>query len=134
MPLTLQLVVPTRVRAGEPVPIPMVLTLMNEGGESAAAWLEIGRRGPYFDLAVHRADGSLVWRRQAGQIADGTMQPVSLEPGGRLDLGHVWDQRDLEGRPAPPGAYSARAADGRGARWRVAGHRGPAIRHRALKP
>ena len=106
MPLRLEITVPARVRVGEPVP--MVLTLRNDGPTSVDVWLATGLRQPSYEVAVHRLDGSLIWRRLAGQAVGGTLQPVSLDPGGTLDLAHVWDQRDLEGRPVPPGVYSAR--------------------------
>ena len=110
MPLRLEITVPARVRVGEPVP--MVLTLRNDGPTSVDVWLATGLRQPSYEVAVHRLDGTLVWRRLAGQTIAGTLEPVSLEPGGRLDLAHapgpVWDQRDQAGRPVPPGVYSAR--------------------------
>ncbi len=102
--LDLELVLPGRVRAGEPVPIRLRLENRTRRG------LDLYLRGRTitFDVVVTRPDGEVVWRRLEDEIIPAILHLRSLAPAERLELETVWDQRTKRGTSVGPGEYTAR--------------------------
>jgi hypothetical protein len=104
--LRLETVVPSRVRAGDAVPI--VLRATNVGGTPVELYL-MGR-SVTFDVTVSGADGATVWSRLDRQTAQAILQLRTLVPQETLELRHDWDQRANSGHPVEPGSYVVRGA------------------------
>lgn len=92
---------PTSVRAGEPVPIELVLTNRTE----RPLTLYLQGRPLAFDITVRREDGTVVWRRLEGQVVSAILAVRELAPAQSLTFEAAWDGRLSDGRPTPPGQY-----------------------------
>jgi Intracellular proteinase inhibitor len=103
-PLALRLEVPEQVRAGQSVPIRMVL----ENRGEAPYELELGGSPIAFDLVVGMPDGSRVWRRLEGMPVEAILQLRTLSGGMEMVFNDSWDQRDNRGRSVGPGTYRVR--------------------------
>lgn len=102
--LALTLVLPSRVRAGERVPLMLEL----ENRRPLPLDLYLRGRSITFDVVVTRADGELIWRRLEGEVIPAIVHLRTLAAGERLELEAVWDQRTNRGSPLEPGEYAAR--------------------------
>jgi hypothetical protein len=98
----LEIDVPPRVLAGEPVRI--VLRATNDGAGPLELYL-LGR-SVTFDITVAGTDGAVVWRRLEGQIVPAILQIRFLAPGESLELEHAWDQRTNRGEFVGAGTYT----------------------------
>lgn len=103
-PLRLELLLPPRVRAGDPVPI----RLRAENATNQAIDLYLRGRTTTFDVEVARPDGAIVWRRLEGEIIPAIVHLRVLAPAERLEVEASWDQRATGGKPADPGEYVVR--------------------------
>lgn len=103
-PLRLRLEVPEQVRAGQSVPIRMVL---ENGGETPYE-LELGGSPIAFDLVVGMPNGSQVWRRLEGMPVEAILQLRTLDAGREMTFSDTWDQQDNRGRRVGPGTYRVR--------------------------
>jgi hypothetical protein len=74
--MTLHLVMPACVRAGEGVPITLRLT--NPDRRAADVYLQ--GRPAAFDIVVTRRDGTPVWRRLEGAVIPAVLQVRQLTP------------------------------------------------------
>lgn len=92
---------PASVRAGEPVPIELVLT--NRTHRPLTLYLQ--GRPLAFDITVRREDGTVVWRRLEGQVVSAILAVRELAPAQSLTFEGAWDGRLSDGCPAPPGRY-----------------------------
>jgi intracellular proteinase inhibitor BsuPI len=92
---------PTSVHAGEPVPIELVLTNRTE----RRLTLYLQGRPLAFDVTISREDGTVVWRRLEGQVVSAILAVRELAPAESLTFEAVWDGRQADGRPSPPGRY-----------------------------
>jgi len=101
--LHLELLLPSRVRTGEPVPI----RLRAQNVTQRALDLYLRGRTITFDVVIARASGDVVWRRLEGEIIPAIVHLRPLAPGERLDVETVWDQRTKNGRAVEPGEYVA---------------------------
>ena len=100
-PMTLHLVMPASVRAGEGVPITLRLT----NPDRRAADLYLQGRPAAFDIIVTRRDGTPVWRRLEGAVVPAVLQVRSLAPGAVLEFHDTWAQRTNLGSAVEPGDY-----------------------------
>lgn len=103
--MRVEIVAPTEVRVGAPVPI--AIRIGNTAGRPIE--LHLQGRTAVFDLLVTRGD-SVVWRRLEGQASPAILQLRTLAPGEVLELRDTWDQRDGAGRPVGPGEYGVSGA------------------------
>jgi Intracellular proteinase inhibitor len=103
--MTVELSVPDRVRAGEPVPITVRAT--NRG--TAPATLYLRGRPIAFDVIVTDARGKIVWRRLEGATITMILQVRELKPGESLTLEDVWPQHNNAGAAVEPGEYHLKA-------------------------
>lgn len=92
---------PPSVRAGEPIPIELVLTNRTE----RPITLYLQGRPLAFDVTVTREDGRVVWRRLEGQIVSAILAVRALAPAESLTFQVVWDGRLPGGAAIPPGRY-----------------------------
>lgn len=99
--MTVELLIPAHVRAGEPVPITLRAT--NHGTGPATLYLR--GRPVAFDVIVTDARGTVVWRRLRGATISMVLQVRELAPGESLELKDTWDQRTSTGVRVPPGQY-----------------------------
>jgi hypothetical protein len=99
----LELLLPPRVRAGEPVPI----RLRAQNVTQRALDLYLRGRTTTFDVVISRRSGEVVWRRLEGEIIPAIVHLRPLPPGERLEVETVWDQRTKDGRAVAPGEYVA---------------------------
>jgi hypothetical protein len=104
--LRVETVAPSRVRAGEPVPI--TLRLINTTSKPLTLYLR--GRTIAFDLTVTRANGEVVWRRLEGETVPAILQVKELAPGEVLELEDTWDQATKLEEPASPGNYTVQGA------------------------
>jgi hypothetical protein len=102
--LGLDLVLPPRVRAGEPVPI----TLRVQNRTERALDLYLRGRSITFDVVVARPSGEVAWQRLEDEIIPAIVHLRMLAPNEQLELETVWDQRTNKGKPVEPGEYTAR--------------------------
>jgi hypothetical protein len=102
--LALELVVPPRVRAGEPV----TFILLVENRTSRALDLYLRGRTITFDVVVARASGEVAWQRLEDEVIPAILQLRTLAPSERIELEAVWDQRTRQGELLEPGEYAAR--------------------------
>jgi hypothetical protein len=102
--LSLELVLPHRVRAGEPVPIE--LRVQNLTRRSLDLYLR--GRAVTWDVIVARRGGDVVWRRLEDEIIPAIVHLRTLAPGERLEADAVWNQRTNQGRRVEAGEYTAR--------------------------
>jgi hypothetical protein len=93
--------VPAAARAGEPVPIVLRLTNRTERPLTFA----LQGRPLAFDVTVAREDGTVVWRRLAGQVVSAILAVRTLEPAETLTFEAVWNGRTADGAAARPGRY-----------------------------
>ena len=101
--LGLDLLVPSRIRAGEPVPIE--LRLENRTGRALDLYLR--GRTITFDVVVARPSGEVVWQRLQDEIIPAIVHLRTLAPAERLELEAVWDQQTNQGRLVEAGEYTA---------------------------
>ena len=99
--MTLQIVLPATVRAGEAVPI--TLRLMNTGQSPATIYLQ--GRPVAFDIVVSRRGGAVVWRRLEGAVVSAVLQVRTLAPGEVLEFSDKWSQQSNLGKSVGPGEY-----------------------------
>ena len=92
---------PASVRAGEPVPIELILTNRTERGIT----LYLQGRPVAFDITVTAEDGRVVWRRLKGQVVSAILAVRELGPAESLTFEAVWDGHRPDGSPAPAGSY-----------------------------
>jgi hypothetical protein len=102
-PLRLELILPSRVRAGEPVPLR--LRAQNVTGRPLDVYLR--GRTITFDVIVARTSGDVVWRRLEGEIIPAIIQLRALAPGERIEVEAVWDQRTNDRKKVDSGEYVA---------------------------
>jgi len=100
--MRVELVVPSRVAAGQPVP--MTLRLRNTLDRPITLYLQ--GRPVAFDLVVEQSEGAVIWRRLEGAAASAILGVRTLAPGEVLDFKESWDQRSRAGRQVRPGKYS----------------------------
>jgi hypothetical protein len=105
-PLRLEIEVPPRVTAGEPVAITLRAT--NHG--DALLELYLMGRSVTFDMSVADSGGKVVWRRLEGATVPAILQSRILSPGDSLELEHVWNQRSNGGEAVEPGTYTVTGA------------------------
>jgi hypothetical protein len=96
-----ELVAPSRVRPGAPVPF--LVRLTNTSPRPVDATF-VGR-SITFDIAVADARGRELWRRLDGETVPMVLQLRTLAPGEAIELANVWNQRRRDGTPLPPGEY-----------------------------
>jgi hypothetical protein len=99
--MRVEIVVPPRVAAGEPVPI--AIRIANTADRPIE--LHLQGRTVVFDLIVRKGD-MVVWRRLHGQSVPAILQLRMLAPGELLELKDTWKQHDDAGRKVGPGEYS----------------------------
>lgn len=102
--LQLELVVPQRVRAGEPVRV----TLRVTNTASSATDLYLRGREPTFDIVVDDESGRTVWRRLAAETIEAILLLRPLGAGAIMDVSYTWDQRTGSGTAVSPGRYTVR--------------------------
>jgi hypothetical protein len=102
--LALDLRLPAVTPSGTPLPI--VLRVENRSARRVDLYLR--GRAPTFDVVVERAGGEPVWRRLQDAIIPAIVHVRTLEPGERVELEAMWDQRTAGGDFAAPGDYMAR--------------------------
>lgn len=100
-PLSLSLSSPDTTGAGEPVPLR--LTLKNEG--SRPGGIEFEDYPVPYDLIVTRADGNVVWHRMYGKVVAGSPNERVFAPEDSAVFDTVWDQRNSRGEQLPAGSY-----------------------------
>jgi len=101
--LQLELLLPPRVRAGDPMPIR--LRAQNVGQRALDLYLR--GRTLKFDVVIARPSGEGVWQRLEGEIIPAIVHLHPLTPGERLESDTAWDQRTKNGRRVGPGDYVA---------------------------
>ena len=99
--MRVEIVVPPRAAAGEPVPI--AIRIANTADRPIE--LHLQGRTLVFDLIVSRGD-TVVWRRLEGESVTAILQLRMLAPGEVLELKDTWEQKDDKGRRVGPGEYS----------------------------
>ena len=104
-PMSLELSIPPRVRAGEPVPV--TLTVTNRSSRPLTLYLK--GRPVAFDVVV-RKDHEVVWRRLEGATIAMILRVEALPPGGSLRFQDVWSQLTNAGVPVEPGDYTVTGA------------------------
>jgi hypothetical protein len=102
--LGLDLVLPPRVRVGEPVPI--ILHVQNRTQRALDLYLR--GRTITFDVVIDRPGGEVAWQRLEDEIIPAIVHVRVLPPNERLEIETVWDQRTNQGKPVEPGEYTAR--------------------------
>jgi hypothetical protein len=100
-PLELRLETPVRVRAGDLVPLRLVLA--NPTDE--AVRIDLGGDPTAFDFIISTIDGVEIWRRLEGFAVGETLVPWTLEPGSSIRFTATWSQRDNDDRPVGSGRY-----------------------------
>jgi hypothetical protein len=100
--MRLQILVPARVRAGEPVPLSFTVT--NESNTPLT--LHLTGRPEAFHVVVRRTGGEVVWRRPEGATIAMILRVETLAPGGSPRFEDVWSQRTNTGIPARAGDYT----------------------------
>jgi len=103
--LRLDLDVPARVTAGDPVP----MTLRVENVAERPVDLYLTGRTIAFDLIVEDEAGTVVWRRLHDQVVEQILRVEQLASGDTLVLEDTWNQRSNDGAPVAPGGYTVRA-------------------------
>ena len=58
-----------------------------------------------YDITITDSEDKEVWRWSKDKSFDEVPEEVSINAGGSLTFGELWDQRDNEGQPVPPGNY-----------------------------
>jgi hypothetical protein len=99
--MRVQLLVPSRVATGQPVP--MTLRIRNTGERPITLYLQ--GRPVAFDLVVAQSGGEVVWRRLEGAAVSAILGVRTLAPGEVLDFKASWKQETRTGRRAAPGDY-----------------------------
>jgi hypothetical protein len=99
--MRVEIVVPPRVAAGEPVPI--AIRIANTADRPIE--LHLQGRTVVFDLVVSRGE-AVVWRRLEAESVPAILQLRTLAPGEVLELKDAWQQADRAGRRVGPGEYS----------------------------
>jgi hypothetical protein len=100
--MRLQISVPARVRAGEPVPVTLTVTNQSD----VPLTLHLMGRPEAFDVVVRRAGGEVVWRRLEGATIAMILRVETLAPGDSLRFEDVWLHRTNAGIPVEPGDYT----------------------------
>lgn len=100
----LELVLPAEVRVGDAFDITM--RVRNLGARPRD--LALQGRTPTLDVIVSRPNGDTVWQRLRDEVVPAVLALRTLGPGEALTVEARWDQRNLDGTPAPPGEYLAR--------------------------
>lgn len=100
-PLQLRLELPPRVRAGEPVPLRLVL--QNRGFQTEE--VDLSGESVAYDIVVFSLEGVEVWSRLELVLMPQILQTRTLSPGESLVFTDAWLQRNRDGRPVPPGTY-----------------------------
>ena len=98
---TVTLVVPREVHAGESVP----MTLRATNATDRPLTLYLRGRPVAFDLVVAGTDGTVQWRRLAGEVISMVLQVRTLAPGETLEFKDTWKQATKTGRRVSPGDY-----------------------------
>lgn len=99
-----EIVLPNRVRRGEPVSITIRIT--NQSTEPAP--IEFTGRPIAFDILIDDASGRRIWQRLSDDVVGMVLQVRILEPGESLELLHMWDQSDDRGAAVSTGTYTVR--------------------------
>ena len=102
--LVLELVVPAEVRVGHAFDITMRVRNLSARPRDLA----LQGRTPTLDVIVSRPNGDTVWQRLRDEVVPAVLALRTLGPGEVLTVEARWDQRTLDGTPAPPGEYLAR--------------------------
>lgn len=102
--LDLELLLPSRVRAGAPVPIR--LRVRNRTGRSLDLYL-LGRTTT-FDVVITGVGGEEVWRRLEDEVIPAIVHLRPLAPAEPLEAEAVWDQHTKGGKRVAPGEYTVR--------------------------
>lgn len=111
-PISLRVTAPSRVAAGKPIPLTLILT---NHGNRAATISYGGQAGPAskmpFDFRVTGAsDGSTVWHRLEGVVVEDVGNAESLPPGDSLVFTDRWLAKTHDGQSMQPGIYCVRGA------------------------
>jgi len=101
--LRLELLMPSRVRAGEAVP----LRVRAQNVSQRAFDLVLRGRSATIDVIIAGAGGDVVWRRLEGEIIPAIVHLRPLAAGEELEVGTTWNQRTNAGRTVDPGEYVA---------------------------
>jgi uncharacterized protein (DUF58 family) len=109
---TVELVAPSKVRAGEPVEI--ALRVRNDGSKPID--LELSGRPVGFDIVITGAEGEEVWRRLRDGAVGAALLLLRLEPGEARDFTVSWAQTDFGGKAVAPGRYTLHGVLPMGAR------------------
>jgi hypothetical protein len=99
--LRLELLLPSRVSAGAPVPIR--LRAQNVTGHPLDVYLR--GRTITWDVVIERPAGEVVWRRLEEEVIPAILHVRPLAPGERVEVQTVWDQRTKAGEVVGPGDY-----------------------------
>jgi hypothetical protein len=99
--MTLEIVLPPKVRMGEAVPITLRLT--NTSRQPVTAYLQ--GRPVAFDVIVSRRDSVVVWRRLEGAVVTAVLQVRTLAPGEVVEFSDSWSQQSNLGKSVGPGEY-----------------------------
>ena len=102
--MTVELEIPPKVRAGEPVAI--TLRVRNTGTQQVE--LTLTGRPAAFNIVVTSEDGRVVWSRLDGEVVSTVLQMKILWPCQVLEFTERWNQLDNGGGPVPPGTYYVR--------------------------
>ncbi len=92
---------PPVAHVGEPVPV--VLRLTNRTEQPLTLVLQ--GRPLAFDITIAGPDGATVWQRLEGATVQSILAVRTLAPAESLTFEAVWDGRDRNGAPVPPGRY-----------------------------
>ncbi|HEX2218738.1 MAG TPA: BsuPI-related putative proteinase inhibitor [Gemmatimonadales bacterium] len=103
--MRVDLVVPPKAAAGQPVPI--TLRIANTGKRPIE--LHLQGRTITFDVIVEQS-GAVVWRRLEGATVPAILQIRVLGPGEVIELKDVWRQTDATGGQVAPGDYTVRGS------------------------
>lgn len=107
-----ELVAPSRVRAGDTVEISLRVT--NRGSQPIT--VELSGRPVGFDVIIVGSDGKEVWRRLQSGVVGAALMLLPLEPAESRDFTTRWAQVTYSGAPVAAGRYTLRGVLPMGAR------------------
>jgi Intracellular proteinase inhibitor len=99
--MTLELVLPDTVRAGQAVTL--TLRLVNQSRKAATLYSQ--GRPTAFDIVISHSGGRPVWHRLYRKTITSVLQVRTMAAGEVLEFTDTWNQRDDAGREVPPGEY-----------------------------
>ena len=99
--LSMILHLPSEVKAGEPVPLSLVVRNTSQ----QPVYLETGDSTTTFDVRVMDQSGKTVWRRMHERESLAALHEQNLAPGEEVQFADTWDQRSNAGARVPQGKY-----------------------------